>query len=220
MPGRTIAISDIHGYLAPLRALWEAIVPQPDDLIVLMGDYVDRGPDSRGVIEQLIEWKQRFQLVPLMGNHDEMMLDVCRGRLGLLAEWGLFGGDTTISSYGRVPEDVPQEHVAFLCECETFVETARYLFVHANYWSDMPLAQQPTSVLRWESLKTRLPGPHCSGKTVILGHTAQKDGHLLDLGYLKCIDTCLYGDGWLTALEVDMGLVWQVDQQGRLRGSE
>ena len=218
MPGRTIAIGDIHGYLRAVRALWKAIDPQPDDLIVTMGDYVDRGPDSHGVVQQLIEWKRDFQVVPLLGNHDEVMLDICRGRLGLLAQWPLFGGDTTINSYGGVPERVPQDHVAFLCDCQPFYETERHLFVHANYRSELPLDRQPDTVLRWESLRDRLPGPHCSGKTAILGHTAQKDGKILDLGYLKCIDTCLYGDGWLTALEAETGQVWQVDQRGALRG--
>jgi len=72
-------------------------------------------------------------------------------------------------------------------------------------------------VLRWESLKLRQPGPHCSGKTAIVGHTAQRDGEILDLGYLKCIDTCCYGEGWLTALDVDSGQVWQADKEGRMR---
>jgi serine/threonine protein phosphatase 1 len=60
------------------------------------------------------------------------------------------------------------------------------------------------------------PGPHYSGKIAILGHTAQRDGRILDLGYLKCIDTCCYGEGNLTALEVHTGQTWQADKRGRL----
>ncbi len=217
MPGRTIAIGDIHGYPAALRAIFKAIDPQADDLIVTMGDYVDRGPDSRGVLDELIDLQQRFHLVTLLGNHDEVMLDICRGRFGLLGEWPLFGGDTTIASYGGVPEGVPQEHVDFLAACEPFWETPGHLFVHANYWNNQPLEHQSATTLRWESLKARLPGPHYSGKTVITGHTAQKDGEILDLGYLKCIDTYCYGDGWLTALDVDSAKIWQADKHGRMR---
>ena len=81
----------------------------------------------------------------------------------------------------------------------------------------MPLEGQLPEVLLWDSLKFRRPGPHCSGKTAIVGHTAQHNGEILDLGYLKCIDTCCYGEGWLTALEIDSGQVWQADKEGKIR---
>jgi serine/threonine protein phosphatase 1 len=70
---------------------------------------------------------------------------------------------------------------------------------------------------RWLSLRDWVPPPHVSGKTAIVGHTAQRSGEILDLGYLKCIDTWCYGGGWLTALEVNTGQVWQADAQGNLR---
>ena len=63
----------------------------------------------------------------------------------------------------------------------------------------------------------REPPPHISGKTAILGHTAQKNDAILDLGHLKCIDTWIYGDGWLTAMDAPSGQVWQADQYGKLR---
>jgi serine/threonine protein phosphatase 1 len=72
-------------------------------------------------------------------------------------------------------------------------------------------------VLRWRSLREHQPGPHVSGKIAVVGHTAQKDGEILDLGHLVCIDTYVYGDGWLTALDVQSGQVWQVGQEGRPR---
>ena len=78
MGGRVIAIGDIHGYSAALSTLVAVINPQPSDILILLGDYVDRGPDSRGVLEYLIDLKQRFQVVALMGNHEGMML----GRTG------------------------------------------------------------------------------------------------------------------------------------------
>jgi serine/threonine protein phosphatase 1 len=61
------------------------------------------------------------------------------------------------------------------------------------------------------------PGPHESGKTVIVGHTSQKNGEILDLGHVKCIDTFCCGGGWLTALDVHTHEVWQADREGKMR---
>src|SRR6516165_496351 len=99
MKPRNIAIGDIHGCSAALDALIEAIRPQPEDCIVTLGDYVNRGPDSRGVIERLIELKDRCRLVPLLGNHDQMLLDVRSGKYPI---YWLFDmrGTTTLDSYG------------------------------------------------------------------------------------------------------------------------
>ncbi len=74
MRPRTIAIGDIHGCSLALEALLDAIQPRPDDVIVTLGDYVNRGPDSRGVLDRLIELERRCKLVPILGNHDEMLL--------------------------------------------------------------------------------------------------------------------------------------------------
>ncbi len=221
MPQRTIAIGDIHGCLAALDKLLELIDPQPQDTIVAMGDYVDRGPDTRGVLERLIALGRQTRLVSLLGNHDEMMLAVCEGGEGLLAEWLLFGGEATLASYGATsPAQLAGEfpaHLDFIRRCRLFYETERHFFVHAGYAADVALDQQPRQALLWTSLRYSQPGPHCSGKTAIVGHTAQKSGEVLDLGYLKCIDTWCYGEGWLTALEPETGRVWQVDKEGRGR---
>ncbi|HYW78618.1 MAG TPA: metallophosphoesterase family protein [Thermoguttaceae bacterium] len=218
MTSRMIAVGDIHGCKAALCALLDAITPTTDDTIVTLGDYVDRGPDSRGVIDMLIALADRCRLIPLLGNHDEMLLEICNGQAGLYSEWMLFGGNATVDSYdGGVPEAVPQEHLDFLRSCLSFYESDRHIFLHGNYLADRPMEQQPPDVLRWDSLKLREPGAHCSGKTVIVGHTAQKNGDILDLGYLRCIDTCCYGDGWLTAMDVDTGQQWQADKAGQLR---
>ena len=96
---RTIAISDIHGCLAALDKLLELIDPQPQDTLVSIGDYVDRGPQSRGVLERLMALERQAQLVPLLGNHDEMMLAVCEGREDLAADWLVFGGEATLASF-------------------------------------------------------------------------------------------------------------------------
>ena len=156
--------------------------------------------------------------MPLLGNHDEMMLSICRGRNDLLADWLMFGGDATLASYDTYdPKGVWPSHLKFLDGCRVWYETEKYFFVHGNYREDEPIEQQSREVLIWESLKRHIPGPHLSGKTAILGHTAQKNGEVLDAGHFKCIDTWCYGEGWLTALEVATGQLWQADKGGNRR---
>ncbi len=218
MPDRTIAIGDIHGCAKALATVIEAIDPQPGDTLVTLGDYVDRGADSKGVIEQLIELEGRCRLIALLGNHDEMLLQILGGKRRLLGDWLSFGGNTTLASYDCVvPDNMPGAHIDFLKRCVPSYETDDYFFVHANYIRSLPLAKQPGRVLCWESLNERRPGSHFSGKKAIVGHTSQKDGEILDLKYLKCIDTCCYGNGWLTALDVDSGSLWQADKEGKAR---
>jgi serine/threonine protein phosphatase 1 len=219
MSGRLIAIGDIHGYSTALAAILEAVKPEADDTLVTLGDYCDRGPDTRGVIDRLIELDKRCRLVRILGNHDEMLLDVVAGDYLLLYDWLSFGGSMTLCSYDCTsPGQIPKEHIAFLEACLPYHESDGHFFVHASYLADVPLGKQPLELLRWESLHFRQPGRHVSGKQAITGHTAQRNGEILDLGYLKCIDTCLYGGGWLTALDVNTGQIWQADQEGRMRG--
>ncbi|HIQ19673.1 MAG TPA: serine/threonine protein phosphatase [Planctomycetes bacterium] len=219
MPNRLIAIGDIHGYSTALAALLEAIDPRPEDVIVTLGDYCDRGPDTKTTIGILIELASRCRLVPLLGNHDEMLLEIVAGARFLIADWLSFGGNRTLWSYGCTsPEQLPAEHIDFLRGCQASYETDSHFFVHASYLERVPLAEQPPEVLRWESLRDRMPGRHYSGKTAVVGHTAQHSGEILDVGYLKCIDTYCYGGRWLTALEVHSGELWQADAYGRSRG--
>jgi serine/threonine protein phosphatase 1 len=218
MSGRTIAIGDIHGCATALAKLIEAVAPQPDDTIITLGDYVDRGPQSRHVIDQLIALKQRCRLVPLLGNHDEAMLAVLSGDQTVQA-WIGIGGQPTLDSYGYIGslEVFPKEHVDFLESCLEYFETDSHFFVHANYDPRLALERQDRGMMRWVSLWEHNPGPHVSHKVAVLGHTAQPKGQYLYLGYLICIDTgCCYGD-WLTALDVENGQLWQTNDQGELR---
>lgn len=227
MPGRTIAIGDIHGCSRALAALIDAIQPEPEDLIVALGDHIDRGSDSRGVLEQLIDLQARCRLIPLLGNHEQILLEALEGNPALpgwteqrFRMWLEFGGTATLDSYGpgRRLDLIPDRHIAFLASCRDFYETDTHIFVHANYYPFLPMAAQPVSALLWESLNDLIPEPHRSGKTVIVGHTTQKSGEIADVGYLKCIDTFCYGGGWLTALEVHTGQVWQTNERGEVRG--
>lgn len=225
MKRRTIAIGDIHGCSRALAVLIEAVRPTPADTVVPLGDFVDRGPDSRGVIDRLIDLGRRCRLVPILGNHEQMLLDAWDRRS--LDEWttpGIYtwiaaGGMATLDSYGptAILDDLPEDHLRFLRDCYPYFEDDTHLFVHANYQPDLDLSKQTTLMLRWESLRDFRPSVHRSGKTAVVGHTPQKSGEVLDLGHLKCIDTHCYGGGWLTALETATGRYWQSNQTGELK---
>jgi serine/threonine protein phosphatase 1 len=217
MSQRTIAIGDIHGCSLALDALLRAVVPCSQDVIVTLGDYINRGSDSRGVLDQLIALIERCRLFPLLGNHEQKLLEA---RAGIHpTTWLGMGGTATLDSYGpgRDLSLIPDEHFEFLESCLECHETDEHIFVHANYYPSLPMDEQPVLMLRWESLGDTIPEPHESGKTVIAGHTPQQSGEILDLGFLKCIDTNCWGGGWLTALEVSTGEVWQANREGRLR---
>lgn len=216
MLARLIAIGDIHGCSLALRALIEAIDPQADDTIVTLGDYVDRGIDSKGVLDELIALAKRCRLIPILGNHDQMMLHARHGK-GDLRFWLECGGQTALDSYGENTglNAVPREHFRFLQSCRDYFETDRHFFVHANYRPEMPLDRLDDATLRWLSLRDFVPDAHFSGKTAVIGHTPQDA--ILNLGHLICLDTnCCHG-GWLTALDVDSGAIGQADEAGRLR---
>ncbi len=216
--GRVIAIGDIHGCSAAFDAVLDEVAPGRDDLVVTLGDHIDRGPDSRGVIDRLLSLREETELVSILGNHEEMLLSILDGHQYMLGDWLAFGGLATLDSYETEnPADIPEEHVEFLRSCVPVVELPTHFFVHASYLPRKPLAKQPAEVLRWESLRERVPKPHRSGKTCICGHTSQKSGDVLFAGHLVCIDTWVYGEGWLTALDVYSGRTWQADQDGQLR---
>lgn len=220
MSGRLLAIGDIHGYTHALDAVVRAADVQPQDTLVGLGDYIDRGPDSKGTVQYLIELAHRCRLIPILGNHDQMALTMDVLGPGGMDDWLRFGGDATLESYGcKSPADFPPEHIDFLDGCVDYHETENYFFVHASYLEDLPLAEQPKNVLRWDTLRRRVPGPHCSGKTAVVGHTAQGDGEIVDIGHLICIDTWIYGEGRLTLMDVDSRQLWQADKTGQLRGT-
>jgi serine/threonine protein phosphatase 1 len=219
---RTLAIGDIHGCALALHALLDAVRPGPDDQIVALGDYVDRGPDSFGVIEQLLALHRAGRLVALRGNHEDMMLSARAGRDDLRL-WLACGGRETLASYSPVGDggnllDVPDEHWRFLEDvCVSWHGTPTHIFVHANIYPHVEMEDQPVHMLRWEAIDASNSGPHCSGKVLICGHTQQRSGLPLNLGYAVCIDTWVYGEGWLTCLDVTTGRVWQANRAGRVR---
>ena len=218
MSGRLIAIGDIHGCADALDSILAAVNLQVEDTLVTLGDYVDRGPDSKGVIDRLIALKSRCQLVPLIGNHEEMMLDVVRDGQPPY-RWLQYGGVETLDSY-RFAGDmdvISEEHRAFFAELLDYYETDEHFFVHANYDPELPLAEQPRQLLRWQKLTDSTPPPHRNGKRAVVGHTHDRDGEIFDIGHLICLDTYCYGGGWLTALDLNSGEIWQSNMAGELR---
>jgi serine/threonine protein phosphatase 1 len=212
---RILAIGDIHGCSRALDLVLAAVKPRPEDRIITLGDYVDRGLDSCGVLDRLIELQQTGCLVALRGNHDQMMLDA-RDQVLSDADWFSCGGRETLASYGRgaTLADVPAAHWDFLENVLVdWHETATHFFVHANADSELPLEEQPRHLLLWEKLDN--PRPHVSGKVMICGHTRQLSGEPLNLGHTICLDTWVYGQGWLTCLDVTSGQIWQANQLGQ-----
>lgn len=215
MPGRTIAVGDIHGCAAALEAILDKIAPTADDTLVTLGDYIDRGPNSRRVLEILLDLPQRCRLIALKGNH-ELLMQRAIDIPGNMLFWMQSGGLATLASYGGLSE-IPPQHIEFVRNCVDYHETETHLFVHANYDPELPLAELDEHQLCWLHLNLLLPAPHFSGKTVVMGHTPQRSGEILDGGHLLCIDTYCFGSGWLTALDVATGEVWQADKSGNLR---
>lgn len=212
--GRVLAIGDIHGCGVALRRLLATVDVQSSDTLVVLGDVVDRGPDTRDVVEQLLELRDRCRLVLIEGNHEEMMLDALSG--GDVAGWLPFGGHETLESYGGSVEGVPESHREFLGTGLAYWETDEMIFVHANLEAGVPLSDQQPAWLRW----THLDGselPHPSGKRVVCGHTPQSSGLPLVFDGWLCLDTLCWAGGFLTCVDLGSNEIWQAQESGTVR---
>ncbi len=173
--------------------------------------------DSKGVLDQLIALSRRCHLVPILGNHDEMMLQARNGKDDFNF-WMNCGGITALDSYGSSGrlDLIPAAHFRFLQNCVPFFETETHFFVHANYKPNLRLEKLDDHTLRWFSLRDYVPPPHRSGKVAVMGHTPQ--AAILDLGHLICLDTGCCQGGLLTAFDVNTRQGWQVDERGLCHG--
>jgi len=220
---RHLAIGDIHGCSDALAALIAAINLRPDDTVVCLGDYVDRGPDTAGVIEQLLELGKSHEMVALRGNHEIMMLDAM-----VSASWydnwlrsGVGGRETLLSYSGDAGalaafSDIPDTHMHFLeNELLPYYESETHIFVHASLDADKPLREQADPTLYWRRFRDDVQ--HVSGKTMVCGHTTQVPVFPAANEHSICIDTWPYGEGWLTCLDVASGVLWQARQTGETR---
>jgi len=225
---RIYAIGDIHGRLDLLDRLLATI--EADDEargdarreLIFLGDLVDRGPDSRGVVERLLALSRgpvpiRF----LMGNHEEVFLRALAGDSGALRFLIRIGGRETLLSYGIGEEEyasldydgldalirakVPQAHIDFLAAFEEWIEVGDYLFVHAGLRPGVAIAEQSTRDLRWirdDFLRHR----DSFGKMVVHGHSITED---IDMRSNRIgIDTGAFASGKLTAIGLEGDAHW------------
>ncbi|MBV8359584.1 MAG: serine/threonine protein phosphatase [Deltaproteobacteria bacterium] len=217
--GRLFAIGDIHGCVDELTAMLGTIAPVRGDTVVFVGDYVDRGPAARDVVEVLLELSRgSAECVFLKGNHEDMMLSF----LGLPGHYGesfLFnGGAPTLESYG-VPEGapalewIPEGHVNFLKTLATSYLHPPYLFVHAGISPLRQLEEQSVEDMLWIRQEF-IFNPHQLGATVVFGHTPMR-AVMVDLPYKLGIDTGLVYGGKLTCVEFNEGVLYQVGRGSR-----
>lgn len=222
---RIYAVGDIHGRLDLLTRLLAMI---EDDAakqhkkkkkrLIFLGDYVDRGLDSRGVLERLTQsFSSALQPVFIRGNHDDLMLQFLKGNLALAPSWLQWGGAATIASYGCNPfggangnklealfndfsKKVPPEHLAFLDNTVMAVTYGDYYFVHAGVKAGVPLDKQKPDDQMW-SREDFLDRKDDYGAVVVHGHTIRTEAEVRKnrIG----IDTGAFATGRLTCLVLD-----------------
>lgn len=171
-PDGLAVVGDIHGRLDRLNRVLKQIPAQRT--LIFLGDYIDRGPDSRGVIERLIRLEERQSCIPLCGNHEDMLLDALTGAYdGAASDWISNGGEATMRSYGtanlrRFAEELPEAHLTWLRSLREHWELDDYLFVHAGV---RPAGAEATD--RDTKLWLRIDSDQSfgCGKLVICGHT-------------------------------------------------
>ncbi|NJC87151.1 MAG: serine/threonine protein phosphatase [Desulfuromonas sp.] len=207
VPARLLAVGDIHGCRTQLRALLDEVAANEHDQLVFLGDYIDRGPDSAGVIDDLLAVRERLPAtVFLRGNHEQMLLDVLAGDNP--ATFLFNGGAQTIASYRARGGWPPRaDHAAFFAQLPTYYATGRFLFVHAGLRPGRPLEEQQAEDLLWIRAEF-LDSSYDWGRTVVFGHTP-RDVPLLAANRIGLDTGCVYG-GRLTCCDVLSGHCWQV----------
>ncbi|PSQ64239.1 MAG: serine/threonine protein phosphatase [Bacteroidetes bacterium QH_1_61_8] len=205
-----IAIGDIHGCANSFEALLEEINPTSDDHLLFVGDYIDRGPDSRGVIDRLLDLREEVECTFLRGNHESLMLGYLND--GAFNLWRVNGGVSTLQSYLGDDEEgdveIPDEHVEFVRDTEVYYETDDFFFVHAGLKPDLTIKENldrnDEKVFMWE--REHLGAEAFAWeKTVVCGHTPRPEP--INREKLILIDTgCVYhmqpGMGRLTAVRL------------------
>lgn len=215
---RLFAIGDVHGRLDLLEAMLERIeseTSESDDWrVILLGDYVDRGPDSKGVLERLSGLHKDPKYVLLGGNHDFGFLDFLR-QPRAMSLFAHYGGFETTASYGVTPEltddfaarrtrdalleAIPSSHIDLLHNLERSVSFGDFFFCHAGIRPEVPLDKQDPEDLIWIR-EEFLNWPELHPKVIVHGHTPQPEAEVL--ANRVNVDTKAYWSGELTALSI------------------
>jgi serine/threonine protein phosphatase 1 len=221
------AIGDIHGEREALEALIEALPLRDDDRLIFMGDYVDRGADSRGVVDFLIDLAKQRSCIFLIGNHESMFLDFLgwEDRMYFAGDAFLMnGGDRTLISYDYFASDLepthfklPKSHEAFFRRLKLHHREGDYLFVHAGLSnsalneSDVEYALRRTDVEDFLWNRTTGDLPHKLGITIVYGHTPATDLQVRwNSPFSIGIDTGAVYGGKLTAIRLPDETIFQV----------
>lgn len=237
---RAYVIGDVHGCLDLLDRLLADIAadhqarPPARGLLVLLGDLIDRGPDSAGVIERLRTFDRAgFKLICLAGNHEEVLLKILAGDSKEIAGWLRFGGAETLLSYGaslgeiealspeaaqrRIAQLILPDHHGFLDQLGDSLRFGDYLFVHAGIRPGVPPDQQSLRDLRWIR-EPFLSDTRDHGMVVVHGHTISDA--VEEVGSRIGIDTGAYATGRLTALGIEGDRRWLIDTVEGLHARE
>lgn len=218
-PKRLIAVGDIHGQLKALRRLVKIVEPRAGDQFVFLGDYIDRGEDSIGVIDFLLAFRKRHHAIFIRGNHEQMILDFLDG---IAFDWlnGSNGGLSVLKQYRSGYKAFPEAHEKFFRETKICWESGDFLFVHAGLRPGVGIEEQKSDDMlwiRWPFLDSDYLWP----QVIVHGHSPADEPQLLHnrIG----LDTAAAYGKKLTCCDVLTQNVWsvpvQVARQNR-RGAE
>ncbi|MCU0692224.1 MAG: metallophosphoesterase [Polyangiaceae bacterium] len=211
-----IVIGDIHGCADELRELISKLPLDSDCAVVMIGDFIDRGPDSRKVIETVLDLSRSVDLFPLMGNHESMLLEFLNDPWSLQgSRFLLSGGGATLESYSNVPGtfDIPRTHLQFLRGLPMVCESSSYIFVHAGLpnarLADL-LDGDHAETLLWVREEFHQSGFEW-GKTVVHGHSPVRQ--VLVTSRRINVDTgCVY-DNMLSAIHLPSHRIYSVEKR-------
>jgi serine/threonine protein phosphatase 1 len=213
---KIFAIGDIHGCADELQQLLQQLPLHEDPLLIFLGDYVDRGPNSKEVIETLIDLKSKHNVITLMGNHESMFLSFLEDPSSILAGFFILnGGSATLASYVTQGNhyEIPDEHLQFLRSLDLTYSTDTHFFVHAGV-PDIPLKdvdhQKHLNDLLWIR-KAFIQSDYPWEKVVVHGHTPTA---IVDQTRTRInLDTGCVFNGSLTAMEMNSGEIIQIKAQ-------
>jgi serine/threonine protein phosphatase 1 len=175
MAARRFAVGDVHGCLKTLRKLVEDIIQlERRDTLILLGDYIDRGPDSKGVLDYLLHLMEaRYCIKPLLGNHEEMLLNAVAGGGTERRLWTGNGGLGTLEQFGVLyPQNIPQLYIDFLSSLPSILVDDQHVFVHAglDFRTADPIHDTSPHDLLWIR-DIRPDRAKINGKTLVCGHS-------------------------------------------------